>query len=152
MNGNNKENFPVKLIEYGSSEYLQACALRHELFFAKHNLPWSTVFRDRHPESYYAVISLQNCVVAYGELVPQDPKIYRICQMVVHPDYQKQNLGRTLLLELIKLAKAKDVSSLTLNSRLTAIAFYQKLGFRCFGAEFPSKTTGVKHIAMKRDL
>jgi len=133
---NNDDQLSVKLIEYGSSEYLQACQLRYELFFAKHNLPWSKVYGDRRPRSFYGAIILQNKVVAYGELVPQDKITYRICQMVVHPDYQKQNLGRTLLLELIQLAKTKRASYLILNSRLTAIAFYQKLGFQCFGTGY----------------
>lgn len=152
MKENNKEKSSVKLIEYGSSEYLQACELRYELFFAKHNLPWSTVFKDCHPESSYAAIIFQNRVIAYGELVPQDYFTYRICQMVVHPNYQRQNFGRTIVLKLIELAKSKHATSLILNSRLPAIAFYQKLGFHCFGSKFPSATTGVMHISMKLSL
>lgn len=152
MQQNNDDQVSVQLISYGSSEYLQACQLRYKLFFAEHNLPWSTVFKNRHPENFYAVIVLQNRVVAYGELVSQDPLLYRICQMVVHPDYQRQNFGRTILLALIELAKSNNAASLILDSRLTAIAFYQKLGFQCFGSEFPSSLTGVMHIAMNRSL
>ena len=148
MKENHNEKFFVRLIEYGSSEYLQACELRYELFFAKHNLPWSTVFKNYYPGSFYAAIILQNSLVAYAELVPQDHSTYRICQMVVHPHYQRQNFGRTILLTLIELAKSKNATSLILNSRLSAIAFYEKLGFHCFGTEFPSTTTGVMHIAM----
>ena len=44
-------------------------------------------------------------VVAYGQLVPHKDRIYQICQMVVRPDYQGQNLGRQILLTLIDLAR-----------------------------------------------
>ena len=51
-----------------------------------------------------------------------------------------------------KRAKKEGAVSLTLNARLTAVGFYQQLGFKTFGKEFPSSTTGVIHIAMSREL
>ena len=146
------EQIVVKLIEYDSPEFLQACQLRYELFFAEHNLPFSTVFCDRQKYSFHAAIQDSNLVVAYGELVPQDNLVYRVCQMVVHPDYQKQNLGRKILSTLIAIAKKEGATSLTLDARLTAIGFYQKLGFKTCGAEFPSTTTGVMHMTMNKEL
>lgn len=142
----------VKFIEYGSPEYQQACQLRYQLFFAEHNLPWSTVFGDRHEESFYAAIVVEERVVAYGELVPQSNLVYKICQMVVAPQYQKQNLGRKILSTLTNLAREEGAIALTLNARLTAVGFYQKLGFQPFGKDFPSTTTGVMHIAMNKKL
>lgn len=141
----------VSLIKYGSPEYLQACRLRFQLFFAEHGLPWSTVFGDRHND-FYAAIAVQGIVVAYGELVPQANLVYRIGQMVVHPDYQRRSLGKKILSTLIDLAKKEGATSLTLNARLTAVGFYQKLGFEAVGKQFPSTTTGVMHIAMNREL
>ena len=72
--------------------------------------------------------------------------------MVVKPEYQGRGLGRKILLFLIKRAKKDSVTSLTLNARLTAVGFYQKLGFQTYGAPFPSSTTGVLHITMFMNL
>ena len=108
-------------------------------------------------------------MVAYAQLIPHHNQIYQVCQMVVKPSYQRQNLGRTILLALIGIAKGEGVMQLdgrdflpkrlgrkaiaiTLNARLTAVGFYQKLGFQTSGKPFPSDITGVSHIAMNRRL
>ena len=141
----------VKLIEHNSPEYHQACQLRYKLFFAEHNLPWNIVL-DKNQASYYHAVIVEDCVVAYGQLVPYPNRIYQICQMVVEPDYQNQNLGRKILSSLIQIAKDRGAIAITLNARLTAVGFYQKLGFKTCGTEFPSTTTGVPHIEMHKKL
>ena len=72
--------------------------------------------------------------------------------MVVEPKYQRQNLGKQMILAIISLARQKSAALLTLNSRIPAVSFYEKLGFITCGAEFPSPTTGVIHISMMRKL
>ena len=55
-----------------------------------------------------------------------------ICQIAIHPDYQKQKLGSKLLEEVLKDAKAKKIRTLTLEVRASntkAINFYKKFGF-----------------------
>lgn len=142
----------VKLIVYNGQEYQQACQLRYQLFFAKHNLPWKVVDQTSKADNFYAAIVIAGQVVAYGELVPQGTMVYKICQMVVHPSYQRQNLGRQILEFLIDLAQEQGAIALTLNSRIAAIGFYQKLGFQTFGQEFASSTTGIMHIGMSLKL
>ena len=56
-----------------------------------------------------------------------------ICQIAIHPDYQKQKLGSKLLEEVLKDAKAKKIRTLTLEVRASnekAINFYKKFGFK----------------------
>ena len=142
----------VESIEYNSPQYQQACQLRYELFFAEHNLPWEVVRDLKEADYFHAAIVTDELVVAYGQLVPHENRIYQICQMVVRPNYQRQNLGRKILLALIDLARQQNAIALELNARLTAVGFYQKLGFETFGSPFPSSTTKVPHIAMKKLL
>lgn len=142
----------VEQIAYDSEEFQQAASLRYELFFAEHNLPWSVVFDERQRNYCHGAIVLQNCVVAYGQLLPQSNGIYRICQMVVTPQYQRQNLGSKILLFLIELAKKQGAIGLVLDARLSAVGFYRKHGFQTCGEQFPSSTTGILHIVMNREL
>lgn len=142
----------VKLIEYSSQEFQQACQLRYELFFAEHKLSWNVVQNKRQAEYFHSAIVIGDAVVAYGQLVPHKNHIYQICQMVVKPKYQSQNLGSKILVALIDIARKEGAIALTLNARLTAVGFYQKLGFRSFGKPFPSVITGVKHIIMSQKL
>ena len=142
----------AKSIDYNSPEFQQAGDLRYKLFFAKHNLPKSIVTDPKQVDYFHAAIAIDNQVVAYGQLVPHQNKVYQICQMVVAPEYQKQGLGRKILLFSIDVAKQKGAIALTLNARLTASGFYQKLGFQTQGTPFPSSTTGIMHITMNRTL
>ena len=145
-------NTKVQLIRYDSREFRQAARLRYKLFFAEHNLPWNIV-HDRDRSNYFhAAILIRDEVVAYGQLVPHDDRVYRVCQMVVAPEYQGQKLGSKILLFLIDTAKQEGAIALTLNARLTAVGFYQKFGFQTQGIQFPSSTTGVPHITMKKKL
>jgi predicted GNAT family N-acyltransferase len=160
--------FNIKVIKYNSQEFQQACQLRYELFFSEHNLPWDLVQDQRQQDYFHAAIPLkvryangsatplaiatQDQVVAYGQLVPQENGIYQIRQMVVHPSYQRQNLGSQILLFLIREAKQAGAIALTLNARLSAIGFYQKFGFQTQGEQFPSSTTGILHITLTFDF
>ena len=55
-----------------------------------------------------------------------------ICQIAVHPDYQRQNIGSRLLHEVFKDCYAKKVLTITLEvreSNVKGINFYTKYGF-----------------------
>ena len=55
-----------------------------------------------------------------------------ICQIAVHPDYQRQSIGSSLLNEVLKECYAKKVFNITLEVRETnekGICFYKKHGF-----------------------
>jgi hypothetical protein len=82
----------VELIEYNSQEFQQACQLRYELFFAEHGLAWNVVQNKRQANYFHGAILRQNSVVAYGQLVPQDNRVYQIL-----PDGSQTWLSRTKL-------------------------------------------------------
>ena len=146
------EKYTVKPIDRNCPEFLQAGELRYKLFFAAHDLPRSVVIDPKQADYFHAAISVDNRVVAYGQLVPHVERIYQICQMVVAPEYQRKGLGKQILLFLIDLARQERAISLTLDARLTAIGFYQKLGFQTDGVSFLSSTTGVPHVKMTQEL
>ena len=146
------DKISVKLIEYQSQEYQQACRLRYRLFFQEHDLPWDVVLDDNNTDCFFAAIVIEENVVAYGQLRDRHNGIYQIEQMVVEPKYQRQYLGKRIILTLIDLAKHKGAIEIVLNSRLCAIGFYQRVGFQTCGVEFPSPTTGVIHIPMNKKL
>ena len=142
----------VQLIKYNSCEYQQACQLRYELFFAEHKLPWNVTQDERQADYFHGAVICAGELIAYGQLIPHENQIYQVCQMVVKPNYQRQNLGGTILKALTELAKQEGAIALTLNSRLTAVGFYQKFGFQTYGLQFPSATTKVPHITMNKKL
>ena len=143
----------VKFITIEQAEYFQACQLRHQVFFAEHNLPFTILFDDQEAISFHAVITnLHNKVIAYGRLTRIQNNTYQISQMVVKPDCQRQGLGQQILLALINLAKKRGANLIALEARTSAVKFYQKLGFETDSPEYPSKKTGVIHVNMKLKL
>ena len=142
----------VKLIEYNSQQYWQACQLGYRLFYAEHSLSWNLVFNKNKRDCFHLAIANSGNVLAYGQLYPQHNPTYQIKQMVVRPSYQTRGLGKQILRTAIDLAKEQDAISLSLNCRLSAISFYRKQGFQTHGVEFPSSTTGVMHVAIKLEL
>ncbi|MEM8832897.1 MAG: GNAT family N-acetyltransferase [Cyanobacteria bacterium P01_G01_bin.19] len=142
----------VGLIQYNSPEYHQACQLRYQLFFAEHNLPWDIVCDESDRHYFHLAVTRQKNLLAYAQLVPQENMVYQICQMVVAPKYQRQGWGIKVLAASVDLAQKKGAVVVLLHARLSAIGFYQKLGFQICGVEFPSPSTRVMHVPMDLKL
>ena len=77
------------------------------------------------------VATINNVVVGYVDFwITFDSAT--ICQIAVHPDYQRQSIGSSLLDEVLKECYAKRVFNITLEVRETnekGISFYKKHGF-----------------------
>lgn len=143
----------IKQIELNSELYQQACQLRYQLFYQPHGLSFDSVFNSQETESIHLGIVEQNLLVAYGQLTQQNDRTYKISQMVVHPNYQRQGLGKKVLAELIAIAKQNNANQIVLDARISAVNFYQQLGFqKSLGTEHPSATTGVPHVYMQLKL
>ncbi|NEP15341.1 MAG: GNAT family N-acetyltransferase [Leptolyngbya sp. SIO4C1] len=52
-----------------------------------------------------------------------------IWDVVVHPDFQGQGLGKALMKQLIKKLRSEDISNVTLFADPHVVEFYQRLGF-----------------------
>lgn len=64
---------------------------------------------------------------------PESPRLVKLRQMVVSPDYQKQGLGRLLIEKTEQALRKQFVESIHLAARLPAVGFYQKLGYNQYG-------------------
>lgn len=52
-----------------------------------------------------------------------------IWDVVVHPDFQKQGLGKALMKQIIKELRREDISNITLFADPQVVNFYRNLGF-----------------------
>ena len=149
-----KTEYQLKFIEYDTYEYRQAAELRYRLFYREHGIPYKSIFEPQELRSQHLVITsyTKNRVLAYGRLDSQNFNEFRICQMVVEPEYQRQGLGTTILLELVKVATEHKANLVVLNARVAKMQFYQKHGFEPVGEIFPSSSTGVFHIKMQKKV
>jgi predicted GNAT family N-acyltransferase len=145
--------YRLEWITIPSPEYQQACLLRYQLFYQVHGLPFEIALDRGQPEDdHAAILTVDRTVLAYGRLSQVDSDTYQIFQIVVTPTAQGQGLGRQILQALIDQAECLGARHICLEARTTQLGFYRKLGFTEFGEIFPSSTTGVPHIQMRRSI
>jgi predicted GNAT family N-acyltransferase len=71
-------------------------------------------------------------------------------RMAVLEAYRKKGVGRRIMLAAIDHARQAGHSQMFLHAQLTALPFYQGLGFDCYGDEFMD--ADMPHIAMRLAL
>ena len=100
--------------------------------------PWSLLSMEKeliNKNAIYIVIKLGSKVVAFGGMwIIFDEG--HITNIAVHPDFRRNNFGDTVVENLIKIAKDKNIASLTLevrSSNIAAINLYKKHNFSVEG-------------------
>lgn len=104
---------------------------------------WGTLDPTKNPDlnniarSYadaiFLVAWLDGRIVGTGALVPRVESTAEIVRMSVAADLRREGIGKRILLELIRQAKARGFSRIILETTATwaeVIAFYQSMGFR----------------------
>lgn len=130
--------------------YEQAVEIRIACFFR--GMRNSTdLINDAFEEkgSHLIYLNDQDQVLGTGRLNIKNTKAI-ISQMAIDFPSQKKGIGTLILLELLQKCKEKEVTVIELSARKTAIAFYEKYGFKVDGKEYASKKTGVIHQKMLR--
>ena len=103
-------------------------------------------YRQIHLGAYDDNMKLIACLV----LNPQDEHVVKMRQVAVAEDQQGKGLGKQLVIESEKLAKAKGFNHMMMHARETAVPFYLKMGYKKYGRRFTEVT--VPHYRMKKDL
>lgn len=83
-------------------------------------------------------------------LHPVDNNIMKLRQMAVGDEQQGKGIGRQIVAYAEEIAKGKGYKQITMHARMTAIPFYQKLGYTEYGAEFEEVT--IPHVAMQKTI
>jgi len=131
----------IREIEWGSSEYGYAVALRNELL----SIPiGGTVFnRDLRTEKemvHVAAFSDDGHIVGTLMLRPESETQFHVNQVAVSPALRGNGIGHKLMEFAENLAIAKGVKRLVLDSRQNALHFYQTCGFVIAGEDFGRPT------------
>jgi predicted GNAT family N-acyltransferase len=107
--------------------------------------------KDIHDEkAFHLVAILTDKIVGSARLVELSPELGNISYVAVLPDFQKQGIGTKLMEKLIEQSRKKNLQRLKLKSRITAVNFYQKLGFSAAGEPFDY--LGIPHVFMYLDI
>ncbi|MDF1745740.1 MAG: GNAT family N-acetyltransferase [Gimesia sp.] len=139
-----------ELISYQSDWYTEACQLRNKTL--RKPLGLDLMIEDLAAESEYLHYGMivSNRVIACALAIPVSEIKMKIRQMTVAPEYQCQGTGRALLQNMEVDLKQRGVAHLELDARVTAVGFYEKLGYAAVGEEFVS--VSIPHLRMVKSL
>lgn len=149
--GNNNVDAKLIAIDYASSEYESALALRNAVL--RKPLGRSLDFADLDGENsqlHFGIISQKNQLIACVSVKVIDEIHYKIRQMAVAENFRRQGLGAALMRHVECELKATGVARISLHARESAIKFYETLGFECVGELF--EEVGVAHIKMHKEI
>lgn len=74
---------------------------------------------------------------------------YRLAGMATLNMHQKKGIGKTIILESLKILADRKVEVLWCNARIVALDFYKKTGFEIVGKEFEIPLIGGHYIMYK---
>ncbi len=138
------------VIEHGSDAYKQSLKLRDEVLRKPLGLRFSEEELAREREYHHLACLADGLVVGCLVLVPQDETNVRMRQVVVEPHLQSQGIGRALIELAEAVARKQGFTTMTLNARDSAKAFYEKLDYQHVGDPFVE--VSILHWGMQKVL
>lgn len=108
-------------------------AVRHEVFVVGQNVPVELEWPGDDDQYWHVLATDSNkCPIGTGR-ISKDGKIGRMA--VVEP-WRDRGVGSAILEAIISIAKSAGLSSVRLASQVSAIQFYERLGFTAQGETF----------------
>ena len=125
-----------------------AFSIRHEVFVLEQQVPMELEQDDRDAECEHLLVSCSGQYVATGRIdLKKNGKIGRVA---VLSKYRQQGHGTRVMLELEQIAREASLKRVWLHAQRPVLAFYQALGYSCFGEIF--EEAGIEHVAMQKWL
>ena len=120
-------------------------SVRQAVFVVEQAVPEDLDFDGVDPVCRHALASCGNEVVATGRMQP-DGHIGRIAVLKA---WRGRGIGSALVRCFMDMAKRKGLDHVYLNAQISAVGFYEKLGFCRTGDVFLD--AGIEHIRMESE-
>lgn len=123
--------------------------LRHTVLMAPFGVKRDENWGDEDPHSHHLLALEGDRIVGYSRLL-EDGAAAQIRQVAVAFERQQAGVGTALMLETLRRADALGLAPVFLHARLSAVGFYERLGFEVVSDEpFPYGRTGLPHVRME---
>ncbi|MBI3884101.1 MAG: GNAT family N-acetyltransferase [Sphingobacteriales bacterium] len=143
----------LKQIDYGTNEYDQMIALRHEILRKPLGITFSKEELDK--DKYDILIACMDDEEVLGccILTHVDNNCIRLRQMAVQKKLQGKGIGESIMTFAENLARDKGYKTLMMHARDTAIGFYEKFGYAIKGEKFTALAlNNMTHQVMEKML
>lgn len=106
--------------------------------------------KDKYDNSaFHLVAACNDRVIASARLRELSEELGSIAYVSVLPEFCNQGIGTKLIEKFIETAKEKNLKSLRLMSRISALRFYQRLGFSDIGEPFDFMDIPHKFLSLE---
>jgi N-acetylglutamate synthase-like GNAT family acetyltransferase len=140
----------LRLIDYGSPQYEQMLRLRNELLRKPLGLSFSKEELEKEKDDVLMGAFEDDRILGCCLLTPTDSHTLRLRQMAVPDNLQGKGIGRALMIFAENIARDMGYDTLMMHARVTAVGFYEKLGYVKIDGEFTEVT--LKHVVMEKKL
>ena len=121
--------------------------IRSKVFVEEQKVPEELEIDEYDNIANHIVIYDKEKPVATGRLVNIEGEDL-LGRIAVLKDYRNRGIGKLVVESLIGKAEEKGLEEVHLHAQLTAVKFYEKLGFESYGEIFDD--AGIDHISMKK--
>lgn len=140
--------FEIRQINYGSAEYEESLRIRDEIF----RKPWGlSIYDDDNSADAKDVLfaAFDGAeMVGMTFLQTENPQTARIRSVITIPRARGVGLGKKLMDKAEELAFEMGFHRLVLRARVSALGFYEKLGYRTVGEIYEYRR--VPHVEMEK--
>lgn len=139
-----------RIIDMGSEAYEDFVRFRNEVL--RKPLGLSIYDEDLSGDKEDVMIAAyeDGKIIGCVMLHPVDGETIKLRQMAVGEGLQGKGVGRLIVAYAENTARDKSYKQITMHARMTAVSFYEKLGYTEYGEEFEEVT--IPHIAMQKRL
>lgn len=111
-------------------------SIRHQVLWQhKQSVDDCVLETDAHQDSFHVAVRYQSKIISVGSFFPQMHQHfsmqyqYRLRAMATLPDFNGKGSGRLLIEYALQILRERNANLLWCDARLTAVGFYQRIGF-----------------------
>ena len=125
-----------RMVPHGTRAYIETVVLREKVLREPLNMRFTAKELMKEADQLHLGFWFASHCVAAVVLKPLTPDKIQLRQMCVHPNFQGRGLGGALLTVAQEVARNENYKMLFLDARISALAFYEKHGFKAIGKHF----------------
>jgi ribosomal protein S18 acetylase RimI-like enzyme len=144
------QGMALKQIDYGTPEYEKMVRLRYDLLRKPLGLSFDPQELEKEKDDVLIGAFEDERMLGCCLLTPSGPKTLRLRQMAVSNNLQGKGIGRALMIFAENIARDMGYETLMMHARVTAIGFYEKLGYEKKDGQFIEIT--IPHVIMEKKL
>jgi ribosomal protein S18 acetylase RimI-like enzyme len=140
----------LERVLHGSEAYYEMVELRRRVLRRPLGLDFTPEQLATEAGDIHLAVRAEGRVIGCLLFTKLQPDRWRMRQVAVDPECQRQGIGSELVRGSERLARAEGVSEIVLHARQTAVDFYLRLGYEIFGDPF--EEVGIPHRSMRKRL